>query len=212
MRIYLKLGLYLTILMTFIFPRAFAADSAAELTGLLGAIKTMRASFIQTIFDNYGKPVQKSKGTMALERPGKFRWEVSQPMPQTIIANSQKLWVYDPDLQQVTIRNLKSEAGEAPALLLSHQNSDLQKDYSIEVITSKDSLQWFLLKPKKNDNMFESVKMAFANKQLKEMVLQDQIGHSTRVQFQKIQMNSALPASLFIFKAPSGTDVIDESH
>ncbi len=97
-------------------------------------------------------------------------------------------------------------------MLLSHQNSDLQKDYSIEVITSKDSLQWFLLKPKKNDNMFESVKMAFANKQLKEMVLQDQIGHSTRVQFQKIQMNSALPASLFIFKAPSGTDVIDESH
>lgn len=212
MRIHLKLGLYLAIITAFFAPALYAADGSSELTVLLGGIKTMRASFVQTIFDNNGKPAQTSKGQMALERPGKFRWEVKQPMPQTIIANSERLWVYDPDLQQVTIRSLKSEAGEAPALLLSHQNADLQKNYKIESIESKDSLQWFSLKPKKNDNMFESVKMAFANKQLKEMVLQDQIGHSTRVEFQKIEMNAVLPASLFIFKAPAGTDVINEAH
>ena len=171
----------------------------------------MQAGFVQTIYDNYGKPVQKSSGNMALQRPGKFRWEIKKPMPQTIIANSERLWIYDPDLQQVTIRSLKTEAGEAPALLfLSHQNAALEQDYNVEALPQKGGLRWFLLKPRKNDNMFASVKMGFMNSRLQEMVLEDQIGHSTRVQFQKIVMNTPLPSSLFVFKAPAGTDVINE--
>ncbi len=191
---------------------AFAADASSGLSDLLNGIKTMRAGFTQTIYDNRGTAIQKSTGKMAIERPGKFRWEVSNPMPQTIIANDERLWIYDPDLQQVTIRSLKNEAGEAPALLLSRQNTQLENDYNVQSLTQEKSLQWYLLKPKKHDNMFASVKMGFANSQLKEMVLEDQIGHSTRVQFQKIEMNQSLPASLFVFKAPKGTDVIDETR
>lgn len=211
MRFHVKVLTYLAIFTTFT-SAAIAADNTSGLSGLLGGIKTMRAGFTQTIYDNRGQAVQKSSGQMAIERPGKFRWEVSKPMPQTIIANAERLWIYDPDLQQVTIRSLKTEAGEAPALLLSHQNAALEQDYNISAINQPGPLQWYLLKPRKNDNMFASVKMGFANKQLKEMVLEDQIGHSTRVQFVKIEMNSALPSSLFVFKAPKGTDVIDETR
>lgn len=211
MRFHLRIVSYLSIFIMFFATSVRAAD-ASELSGLLSGIKTMRAGFTQTIYDNHGKAVQKSNGKMALERPGKFRWEVTKPMPQTIIANAERLWVYDPDLQQVTIRSLKTEAGEAPALLLSHQNTTLESNYKIQTLNEKDGLRWFLLQPKKSDNMFASVKMGFANSELKEMILDDQIGHSTRVQFQKIEMNTSLPSSLFVFKAPAGTDVIDETR
>ena len=211
MRFHLKVFCCLAIYTIFLIPKVFASD-ATELSALLNGIKTMRAGFVQIIYDNHGKPIQKSNGTMALERPGKFRWEVSKPMPQIIIANKERLWVYDPDLQQVTIRSLKSEAGEAPALLLSHQNTTLESTYHIKSLGQKDKLNWFLLKPKKSDNMFADVKMGFANHELKEMLLDDKIGHSTRVQFQKIKMNTFIPSSLFVFKAPAGTDVIDETR
>lgn len=211
MRFHMRFVSYLAIFITFFTSTVMAAETS-ELTVLLNGIKTMRAGFTQTVFDNHGKAVMKSNGSMALERPGKFRWEVTKPMPQTIIANAERLWVYDPDLQQVTIRSLKTEAGEAPALLLSHQNAALESDYKIQTLSEKDGLRWFVLKPKKNDNMFASVKMGFAKNELKEMLLDDQIGHSTRVQFQKIEMNTSLPSSLFVFKAPAGTDVIDETR
>lgn len=198
--------------LSFIVAACFASPVfASELTDLLNQMQTMRASFKQIIYDNRGKAVQQSSGTMALNRPGKFRWQVTQPMPQTIIANSGRLWVYDPDLQQVVIRSLQTEAGEAPALLLSNQNATFDTNYSISNLPAEQGLKWFLLKPKQKDNMFSAVKLAFAGSQLKEMVLEDQIGHVTRMQFTKIEMNVNLPASLFEFKAPAGTDVIDET-
>jgi outer membrane lipoprotein carrier protein len=200
------------LLLTLIALPVYAATGAAELTDLLGKMKTMQAKFTQTVFDNNGKVGVKSYGSMALDRPGKFRWSVEKPMPQVVIANGDKLWIYDPDLMQVTIRSLKTEAGEAPALLLSHQNTTLETNYSIETMTDQKALRWFLLKPKQNDNMFASVKMGFDPKhQLKEMVLEDQIGHVTRVEFANIEMNKSLSAGLFTFKAPKGTDVIDET-
>lgn len=211
MRFHLQIFTCLAIFIAFS-SSAIASEASSGLSDLLNGIKTMRAGFIQTVFDNRGTTILKSNGKMAIERPGKFRWEVSKPMPQLIIANAERLWIYDSDLEQVTIRSLKTEAGEAPALLLSQQNTQLENDYNIQSMKKDRSLQWFLLKPKKHDNMFASVKMGFAGSELKEMVLEDQIGHATRVQFQKIEMNQALPASLFIFKAPKGTDVIDETR
>ena len=194
-------------------PLAVFAANGDELTNLLNQMQTMRASFTQTIYDNEGKAVQKSAGKLALDRPGKFRWEVRSPAPQIIIANGKRLWIYDPDLQQVTIRSLQSGAGDAPALLLSHQSSALESTYKIETRNDSSALRWFILTPKQKDNMFASVKMGFdAHKQLKEMLLQDQIGHSTRVQFAKIEVNIKLSPTLFTFKAPAGTDVIDETQ
>lgn len=194
-------------------PVAASAADSDELASVLNHMQTMSAQFTQTIYDNRGKAIQQSTGSMALMRPGKFRWEVKKPSPQIVIANNQRLWIYDPDLEQVTIRSLTSEAGEAPALLLSHQNASLATIYNIQIDHQKQDLHWFTLVPKQKDNSFASVKMGFDNnKELKAMLLQDQIGHSTRVQFVKVEVNGKLSPDLFNFKAPAGTDVIDETH
>lgn len=206
-----KIALFAVTMQLFVCASAYASD-ASDLTKLLDGIKSMQANFKQIILDNYGKVVQQSKGVMALERPGKFRWQVKNPIPQLIIANKSKLWVYDPDLEQVTIRTLNTQAGEAPALLLSHDNAAIEKSYTISSLTDDRGLRWFVLKPKNTDNSFSEIKLGFSDKQIKEMILDDQIGHSTKIIFAQIKINQKLPKTLFVLNAPKGTDIIDETR
>jgi len=207
------LGSYIGLFLLMIWlPLANAAPASTELTTILSNIKTLKANFTQTVLDNYQKPVQISYGKMYLQRPGKFRWEVSKPIPQQIIANESKLWIYDPDLEQVTIRSLKSTGGDSPALFLSHTNITLEKEYTVTHLQKPESdLLWFSLKPKKADSMFASIQMGFKQNQIKEMQLEDHIGHTTQIVFKNIQSNITIPASLFIFKPKPGIDVIDET-
>lgn len=187
--------------------------NAAELSTLLNSVKSMKADFTQTIYDNHGKAIQKTYGYMALQRPGKFRWEVTKPIPQLIIANNNRLWIYDRDLQQVTVRSLQKAAGEAPALLLSQVNAELENNYHIEPLPNKSGMQWFSLTPKNaNRSMLSSTEIGFANNQIREMRLKDNLDHTTSIQFQHIQSNANLPSSVFVFKKPKGVDVIDESN
>jgi outer membrane lipoprotein carrier protein len=192
---------------------AHATASATNLANLLNSVQTMQASFIQTIFDNHNKPIQASYGRMALQRPGKFRWEVTKPIPQLIVANGTKLWIYDKDLEQVTIRPLQKAVGDAPALLLSHVSADLDKTYTITELPSKTSnARSFMLTTKKSDDIFTSVRMEFLNNQISEMRLQDNLGHTTQIRYRDIKTNNTLSAALFNFKPPAGVDVIDETR
>jgi len=189
------------------------AAASSELANLLNQVHTMRANFIQTTYDNHNKPIQKSYGKMALMRPGKFRWEVSKPIPQTIIANQNRLWIYDPDLEQVTIRALNHAAGDAPALLLSHTDMTLEKNFNVrENQPTTPTWRWFTLSSKDRESSFANIQMGFAQNQIKEMRLQDHLGHTTRIQFQNIQMNPSLNPSIFIFRASKRIDVINEAH
>ena len=192
--------------------KAYAVAPAQQLSDLLNQTRTMQANFTQTTYDNKGKAIQQGRGQMALWRPGRFRWEVKKPLPQVIIANTTRLWIYDPDLEQVTIRPLKQTTGEAPALLLSHVNAVFDKDFIVSQPESKASdLQWFLLTPRSRDNVFASVKLGFLNKQIKEMRLADHLGHETLIQFKNIKTNLALSESLFTFKPTANIDVINET-
>ena len=192
---------------------AHAQTPAEELSTLLNSIHTMRATITQTVYDNHGKAIQQSFGRMALQRPGKFRWEITKPIPQIVIANGSRLWIYDPDLEQVTIRGLQRAAGDTPALLLSHNDNNIEKDFTVKSVpkSSPDS-RWFMLVPKDNDNMFASVQMGFLKNEINEMRLQDHLGHITRIQFKNAQMNASLAPSLFNFKPPANVDVIDETR
>ncbi len=195
------------------FTAAHAASTASDLASLLNAVKSMSANFTQTIYDNHGKAIQRSYGKMAMQRPGKFRWEVSKPIPQLVIANGTRLWIYDPDLQQVTIRALKKEVGETPALLLSNVNTAVEQDFNVtEQKDAAPGWRWFSLVPKHPDNMFESVQMGFQGNQIAEMQLKDNLGHTTRIQYQNPQFNTNLSASMFNFTPPKNVDVIDESE
>ncbi len=170
----------------------------------------MQADFAQVVTDTKGKMLNRSQGKMSLERPGKFRWQVMQPNSQLIVTNGKKVWIYDADLEQVTVRYLGKEAGEAPALLLSNTNETLSKDFHVQE-TDRAGMQWFTLSPQNKNSMFETIQLGFLNQQIKQMRLQDHLGHVTAIQFNRIQMNNDLSASLFRFKMPAKVDLIDET-
>lgn len=191
---------------------AYAGTSSDDLIQLLSGIQTMRADFTQTMIDKNAKQIQESVGQMALQRPGKFRWEVKKPTAQLVLTNGEKLWIYDPELEQVTIRLLSKEVGESPAMLLTHSAASMDKDYRVEAIKIKSSpLQWYALVPKSQNSMFAKIKFGFANKQIREMELQDHLGQTTAIAFYNIKQNATLTASLFSFKPPAHVDVIDET-
>lgn len=190
---------------------AESAD-AVNLAAMLNAVKTMQANFTQTVYDNKNKVIQTSYGKMAIEKPGKFRWDVTKPIPQLIIANQSKLWIYDADLQQVTIRSLSKAAGETPALLLSDVDGVLTKDYVVNSPKTSANTVWYTLKPKNPENMFEDVQLGFQKNQINEMRLVDHLGHLTRVQFLQLQVNKPLAASMFTYKPGKDVDVVDETR
>lgn len=202
-------------LVTIFFTLVFSVSifAANDLNSLLNATTTMQANFAQTVYDSHGKMIQQSTGMMALERPGKFRWDVKKPIPQLVIANGTKLWVYDPDLEQVTIRTVQQGAGDAPALLLSNNTAALLANYNVKLLPQGGSAdQVFTLTPKNSGGMFESVNLGFANNQIVSMQMVDGLGHKTNIQFNQIKVNGAVSSALFTFNPPNNVDVIDDTH
>ncbi len=211
MKIILKRAMQFTALTIMTSIANADTSTTASLANELNAIHTYQANFSQVIYDNHNKALQSSQGKMALQRPGKFRWEITQPIPQLIIANGAKLWIYDADLQQVTIRAFTESAGDAPALFLSHPNADIEKNFIVKVLPNKAGVQWYSLTPKSGENNFSNIEMGFANNEIQAMNLKDQMGHITKIQFNHINLNTDLSAALFTFKVPANVDVIDET-
>jgi outer membrane lipoprotein carrier protein len=192
---------------------AFANTTDADsLSQLLKNIQTMQASFNQSIVDKKAKQIQHSSGLMSLQRPGKFRWEVKKPVAQIIVTNGAKVWIYDPDLEQVTIRALTKEVGQSPAMLLTDANLALEKNYDVTKDANASSLSWFSLTPKNKNSVFATIRLGFNNDQIREMILQDQLGHTTSIEFYNIKLNPMLSAKLFAFQIPRHVDVIDETR
>ncbi len=193
---------------------SYAQSDSEQLTTLLLNIHTMQANFTQTIQDKHAKSLQQSKGRVALERPGKFRWEVKQPIAQLIIANGSRLWIYDPDLEQVIIRSFHKATSQTPALLLSDNNLTLGKDFTVKLAMNPSHIageQIFLLTPKNQDDMFAQIKLIFIAKKIHQMQLADKLGHQTTITFGNVETGQVLPASLFTFKPSPQIDIIDET-
>lgn len=191
----------------------FAGENNQVLHELLDSIHNLQGNFVQTVLDGHGKSIQKSEGKMALQRPGQFRWEVLKPIPQLIIANHARLWVYDPDLEQVVIRPLAKTAGQSPAFLLSNVGSGIDKDFIVRSMPAAENWQWFSLSPRRqDDSMFKVIQLGFLDHEIKEMRMQDNLGHNTIIQFKQLKKNGDLAASLFKFSPPAHVDVIDETR
>ena len=205
---YFKIILFL--LLWNVFSLAYAeTNPSQDLIQYLNSLETMQANFTQIVYDNHGKAVQQSSGKIFLKRPGQFRWEVKNPIPQLIVANQSRLWIYDIDLEQVTVRLLKNTA-DVPALLLS-KNVDLNRDYAIQELAPNKNLRWFQLTPKNQDSAFKSIKLGFLNGKIQQMKLQDHLGHTTAIQFSHLKINQGISSELFHLKIPSHADVIDET-
>ena len=199
---------------------ASAQQATSSLVKQLAGLQRLTADFEQSTKTTNNKTVQKKgltaqhmnqtfKGVMKVERPGKFYWETTSPAKQTIVTTGKVVWIYDPDLQQAVRQSLDDQVANTPALLLSGNTSQIMDAYRV---TQPDRTKlYYTLYPKQDDGAFQSLTISFgANKAPNLMVLQDSLGQTTYVRFSNIKVNPAIPASVFNFEPPKGTDIIDQ--
>jgi len=184
-------------------------DSAVQLSELLSKAQTLRGDFSQLTLSASGTQLQEAKGTMALKRPGMFRWHTDAPLEQLLVSNGETVWLYDPDLEQVTVQKLDERLTHTPALLLSGDVSKISENFDISEEQSGD-LRSFILKPKSADSLFDSLRLSFRRELINEMQLIDNSGQRTSIRFFSLQMNRVLVGTTFEFDIPPGTDVIEE--
>jgi outer membrane lipoprotein carrier protein len=183
--------------------------SAQRLTALLSQAQTISARFSQLSLDGSGAQLQETAGQLVLKRPGLFRWHTDAPMEQLLVSNGEKVWLYDPDLEQVTIQTLDKRLTHTPALLLSGDVSEIQENFAISHQEGGNVVD-FILKPKSKDTLFDSLRLSFRSGVLNDMQLIDSIGQRTNILFLSVKMNEAVDDTLFSFEIPEGADVIQE--
>lgn len=191
---------------------SIAADASDRLSGMLSNARTMTASFEQTITGGNGAVTQQSTGVMSVSRPHLFRWEVKSPFEQLIIADGKQVWVYDPDLLQAVVRPFDQQLSDTPALLFSGDAKKINQRFDVSLMEEKGDVVRFDLKPRGEDNLFEVLRVGFKAGKLREMALLDNLGQKTRIYFNDVKLNPAVPASKFVFTPPPGTDVIREAN
>jgi outer membrane lipoprotein carrier protein len=196
------------------FSLCFALSTAhaaglQQLKGFLTGVQTLAANFEQIVTDRNGKQVQRSTGIMQFSRPGRFRWEYVKPYEQIIVGDGEKLWLYDPDLNQVTVRKLADTIGSSPAALLAGDNQ-LERDFTLKDGGQADKLAWVEATPKSKETTFERVRLGFNDSSLEVMELFDNFGQKTVIRFSSLEINLKIPESVFKFVPPKGADVITQ--
>jgi len=186
------------------------AGAISSLKSFIQNVRTVRAEFSQTVLDKNTRVVQRGSGVMQFERPGKFRWVYEKPYEQLIVGDGARIWFYDHDLNQVTVRKLDAAIGSSPAALLAG-SGNIETDFDLEEIGLQGDTEWLEARPKAKESTFEWVRLGFSRKgTLKAMELHDHFGQTTVLAFVGLEQNSRLAPELFKFNPPPGADVISE--
>ena len=180
-----------------------------RLKAFFNDVTSVRADFTQQVLDSKDKALQQTSGTMLLLRPGRFRWDYTKPYQQLIIANGEKVWLYDVDLEQVTVKKMDAALGSTPALLLS-SDAKIEDNFTVRELGVENDLAWVELTPKNKESGFEKLVLGFDEHNLTHMELQDSFGQLTRISFTNIERNPELDPAQFDFVPPQGVDVIGE--
>ena len=196
--------------MVAVVPAAFAA--ATPLDSYLDDMKTLRATFLQTLADAHGKEIDRSTGTLIVSRPGKFSWEIhpqgtGADSGQLMVADGRNLWFLDRDLQQVTVKPADAALSATPAMLLSG-TVDVRKNFTITPAPRRDGLDWVLVEPHGSEADFRHALMGFDGKDLKRMILEDKLGQTATVMFDHVERNGKVAPEEVSFTPPAGVDVI----
>jgi len=192
-----------------IHANAWAEESPiGQLKAFLKAGVSLSANFQQVTFNKTGQASDPSTGQFFLSRPGKFRWNYQKPFAQEIISNAGKVWFYDADLEQVTVKKLDDSLGSTPALLLTGQ-VDIDEKFILEEQGSEENLNWVRLSPKNEESGFKYILIGLHDGQLGGMELSDNFGQLTRIYFSNIKLNPKLDDALFTFTPPKGVDVFE---
>ena len=185
------------------------ADGVSSLRDFFNNTNTMRAKFSQVVTDTQGRKVQEVEGTMQLQRPNKFRWAYNKPYEQQIISDGKDVFLYDTDLQQVTVRALSHAIRSSPAAMLAGGDA-VDKGFTLKNANRKDGLTWVLALPKDKDSGFERVLLGFKADKLRKMELYDSFNHVTNITFDAVERNPSLQDATFLFTPPKGVDVVGE--
>ena len=185
------------------------ARDVTRLSQLLEKSKTITSNFSQLTLDGSGTRLQETKGEMSVQRPGLFYWHTEAPQEQTMISDGQKVTLWDPDLEQATIKKLDQRLTQTPALLLSGDVSKISESFDISSKQDGEVME-FTLKPKTKDTLFDSLNLSFRNGMINNMRLVDSVGQRTDILFSGVKANEPIPASKFKFVIPKGADVIQE--
>ena len=185
------------------------ADGVSSLRDFFNNTTTMRAQFSQVVNDKQGRKIQEVDGTMQLQRPNKFRWDYKKPYEQQIVSDGKQVFLYDTELQQVTIRELSKSLGSSPAALLAGGEA-VEKSFTLKNATRKDGLAWVLALPKDKESGFERVLLGFKADKLRKMELYDSFSHVTHITFDGVERNPTLQDATFLFTPPAGVDVVGE--
>ena len=200
----------LILVVLFVFPLTSHADAIAKLKVFISSSHSGQANFTQDVLDNEGKKIQAASGNMQFVRPGKFRWNYQKPYEQLIVGDGEKFWLYDADLNQVTVKKLDAALGSSPAALLSG-NNEIERGFVLKEMGNREGLEWLQATPKTSETSFQQILMAFdGQSNLAVMELHDAFGHKTLLHFTNMQRNPQLSPQLFKFIPPKGADVLGE--
>ncbi|MGA9164545.1 MAG: outer membrane lipoprotein chaperone LolA [Thiobacillus sp.] len=185
------------------------AGGVERLKAFIAGARTAEADFTQTVADKSGRVTQEASGKMAFARPGKFRWDYAAPYQQVIVSDGIKLWLYDTDLDQVTVKSLGDVIAGTPAALLAGDNA-IEKYFSLKNAGEGGGLEWLEATPKNRDTTFERIRMGFKGDMLVQMELFDFFGQRTTLKLSHLARNPVIAPSRFQFTPPKGADVIGE--
>ena len=194
---------------------ACAQAAPTPLDAYLGNLKTLRADFLQTLADAHGREIDRASGTLIVLRPGKFSWEIHPQNPtgassgagQLMVCDGTNLWFLDRDLQQVTVKPVDAALTATPAMLLSGA-ADVGKNFKITPAGERTGLSWVLVEPSAPDADFRSALFGFAQDELKRMIVEDKLGQTATIIFQKIARNAPVAPAEVSFTPPKDVDVI----
>lgn len=200
-------GLTLGVLVSLLPLPAVAGPGLDRLDRFFGGLRSLDTGFEQTVSDSAHRQIQHARGNLQILRPGRFRWTYAEPYEQLIVTNGARLWVYDPDLAQVTISELDASIGNTPALLLSTEQP-LDELFLITELPLENGIAWVQLDPLQEDSNFTRIRLAFDAETLHAMEIVDGFGQTMNIRFTGLRRNPVLDAASFEYNPPAGVDVV----
>ena len=193
-------------------PATHSPESANTLKTLLTKLNRLGTDFQQTVYSAEGDVIQQTAGQLQAARPGKVRWSTMAPMEQLVVSDNSTLWIYDPDLEQVTVRSFDQDLLKTPAALFIGDLDTLEQSYEVQkkdsAITEDGTSTQFILTPKDAESLYTKIALGFFGETPSSMTMWDTLGQKTHITFQGIQVNQDIAPEAFQFSPPEGTDII----
>ena len=196
------------VVLAFFVAGAARADAVDSLREFVRDVKSGQSSFTQTVTSTDGARTKTSSGQFEFARPNRFRFAYTKPFEQLIVADGQKVWIYDTDLNQASSRAIGQALGATPAALLA--GVSLDAEFTLAPLPTRDGLDWALATPKAKDGPFQSMRVGFRGKDLAAVEITDSFGQVSTLQFSQYRANTPVVAERFRFVPPAGADVIEQ--